>query len=70
MGEPSPTVMKEAPVTMSAIESGMVADNEGHDWKRQQVEWIDLINYWKGGGPMRPSAYERLQREEWGEALW
>ena len=48
----------------------MVADNETHDWIQETVGWDDLINYWKGGGPMRPAAYERLQREEWGSALW
>ena len=48
----------------------MIANNEAHEWIRESVGWDDMINYWKSGGPMRPSAYERLQREEWGEALW
>jgi ring-1,2-phenylacetyl-CoA epoxidase subunit PaaA len=48
----------------------MVADNEAHEWVRESCGWDDMINSWKRGGPMRPSAYERLQREEWGDALW
>jgi ring-1,2-phenylacetyl-CoA epoxidase subunit PaaA len=48
----------------------MVADNETQDWIREEADWKDLINYWKDGGPMRPAAYERLQREEWGASLW
>lgn len=48
----------------------MVADNEKHDWVREPTSWDAMIAYWKGGGPMRPAAYERLQREEWGAALW
>ena len=30
---------------------------------REPCGWDDMINSWKRGGPMRPSAYERLQRE-------
>ena len=48
----------------------MVANNETHEWVRETSTWDDMIGSWKSGGPMRPSAYERLQREEWGEALW
>ena len=48
----------------------MVADNQAHEWVREPCGWDDMINSWKRGGPMRPSAYERLQREEWGDSLW
>ena len=48
----------------------MLADNEKHEWKWEATTWDEMIRYWKKGGPMRPSAYERLQREEWGSALW
>ena len=48
----------------------MLADNERHEWKWEATTWDEMIRYWKKGGPMRPSAYERLQREEWGSALW
>jgi ring-1,2-phenylacetyl-CoA epoxidase subunit PaaA len=48
----------------------MVADNDKHDWVWESSTWDNMIKSWKAGGPMRPSAYERLQREEWGEKLW
>jgi len=48
----------------------MVANNDTHAWEWETSTWDNMINSWKAGGPMRPSAYERLQREEWGEALW
>ena len=48
----------------------MLADNDTHEWIWEAITWDEMIQYWKGGGPMRPGAYERLQREEWGSALW
>ena len=47
----------------------MLFDKE-YNWSQEQCTQDE---YWKNarkGGPMRPAAYERLRREEWGTQLW
>ena len=48
----------------------MLYDSEKVTWTGEQTT---QDAYWKNarkGGPMRPAAYERLRREEWGDKLW
>ena len=48
----------------------MLYDSENYSWTQEQTT---QDAYWKNarkGGPMRPAAYERLRREEWGDQLW
>ncbi len=48
----------------------MTFDAASHDWEWEETSWDRAIGNFKSGGPMRPSCYERLQREEWGDQLW
>ncbi|MFA5488582.1 MAG: Phenylacetic acid catabolic protein [Candidimonas sp.] len=48
----------------------MLLDPEAMTWSWRQASWEEMVAQLKSGGPMRPSAYERIQREEWGDALW
>ena len=48
----------------------MLYDADSYSWSQEQTTQDE---YWKNarkGGPMRPAAYERLRREEWGDQLW
>jgi ring-1,2-phenylacetyl-CoA epoxidase subunit PaaA len=48
----------------------MLFDAENYSWTWEKTTQAE---YWKNarkGGPLRPAAYERLRREEWGSQLW
>ncbi|MGV3655280.1 MAG: Phenylacetic acid catabolic protein [Noviherbaspirillum sp.] len=48
----------------------MRCDPETRTWIWEEASWEETIAQLKAGGPMNPSAHERLQREEWGASLW
>ncbi len=45
-------------------------DAEKVAWTGEQVTQQEYWTNARKGGPMRPAAYERLRREEWGDKLW
>ena len=48
----------------------MLYDAENYSWSQEQCTQKEYWAHSRKGGPMRPSAYDRLRDEEWGEALW
>lgn len=48
----------------------MLYDAENYSWSQEQCTQKEYWSNARKGGPMRPEAYERLRREEWGEKLW
>lgn len=48
----------------------MKYDAETYTWTQERCEHDEYWKHSRKGGPMRPGAYERLRREEWGELLW
>ncbi len=48
----------------------MLCDPDARTWIWSEASWEETITQLKAGGPMNPSAHERLQREEWGASLW
>ncbi len=48
----------------------MLYDAENYQWSWEQCTQKEYWSHSRKGGPMRPGAYQRLRREEWGEALW
>ena len=43
---------------------------EDYTWTNEQTTQKEYWTNARKGGPMRPAAYERLRREEWGDLLW
>ena len=48
----------------------MLLNDARTGWSGEECGWDEAIAMLKGGGPMRPEVYERIQREEWGDKLW
>lgn len=48
----------------------MLYDADSYTWAQEQCTQKEYWTNARKGGPMRPGAYERLRREEWGEKLW
>lgn len=48
----------------------MLYDAENYTWSQEQCTQKEYWSNARKGGPMRPEAYERLRREEWGADLW
>jgi ring-1,2-phenylacetyl-CoA epoxidase subunit PaaA len=48
----------------------MKYDAENYTWSQEQCTHDEYWQHSRKGGPMRPGAYERLRREEWGDKLW
>ena len=48
----------------------MLYDAENYTWSQEACGHDEYWKHSRKGGPMRPSAYERLRREEWGDNLW
>lgn len=48
----------------------MRCDVPSRTWIWEQAGWDETIEQLKHGGPLNPAGHARLQREEWGEALW
>jgi len=48
----------------------MLYDAEAYTWSQEQCTQKEYWSNARKGGPMRPEAYERLRREEWGAQLW
>lgn len=48
----------------------MKLNEERTGWSGEACTWDEAVAMLKGGGPMRPSAYERIQGEVWGARLW
>lgn len=48
----------------------MLYDAENYSWSQERCGHDEYWKHSRKGGPMRPGAYERLRREEWGDKLW
>lgn len=48
----------------------MLYDAENYRWSQETCTHDEYWKHSRKGGPMRPGAYDRLRREEWGEQLW
>lgn len=48
----------------------MLYESETYSWTGEQCTQKEYWMNARKGGPMRPAAYERLRREEWGTQLW
>ena len=48
----------------------MLYDADSYTWSGEQCDHDEYWKHSRQGGPMRPSAYNRLRDEVWGEQLW
>lgn len=53
------------------FEAPIYLDEETLKWDyNRQITWEEQLQIWKRGSPFKQASISRLQREEWGEALW
>jgi hypothetical protein len=45
-------------------------DAQNYSWSWEETTQSEYWQNARKGGPLRPAAYERLRREEWGDQLW
>jgi ring-1,2-phenylacetyl-CoA epoxidase subunit PaaA len=61
---------EESECYQSDVAFPAICDPEIRQWKLEPASWEQTFEQWKQGAPGHRERIARLQREEWGSALW